>query len=400
MADVPNVVKDSRYGYHRLDPIPQNEELAEFYRRKYGELAGQGARPQLASLPPLSSEEWFADEDWIAKTVHEEIADALKRIFKLTGAENCAPKNILEVGCGRGTLLEYLKKNGFAVEGIEPSEIFPKEARERGITVHAGMFGQVVEKEGWLEKSTEKKFDAVIFSNVLEHVMDPEATLELAGKLLAKGGLLVVRVPNDFSEMQAAALAAMNAHPPTPSPREGELIKGAAPLKPAPASSSTAPAVVVGGIRGDPAFAQAHSTSSGSASFGGPSAPSLRGMGPQAPDNFPRPEGGGQGVGENPVTPWWLCPPDHVSYFNFESLQKLLEAKGFEIKHRSADFPMEMFLLMGENYIDDPAVGRRVHQRRRKFDMALPTELRRKFYQALADAGVGRNILVVAGKRD
>ena len=42
--------------------------------------------------------------------------------------------------------------------------------------------------------------------NVLEHLRDPFATLKLIkSKLLAKNGLLVIEVPNDFNDFQQVA---------------------------------------------------------------------------------------------------------------------------------------------------------------------------------------------------
>jgi hypothetical protein len=71
---------------------------------------------------------------------------------------------------------------------------------------------------------------------------------------------------------------------------------------------------------------------------------------------------------------------------------------GFETVYSQSDFPMEMFLLMGENYVGNPEVGSRCHARRVRFDLGLQPELRRKMYSALASAGVGRTCLVF-GKR-
>ena len=96
---------------------------------------------------------------------------------------------------------------------------------------------------------------------------------------------------------------------------------------------------------------------------------------------------------------WWVAIPDHVNYFDFESLARLLGGFGFDELHRQADFPMEMFLLMGENYVDVPNVGRQCHERRVRFERNLPSELRRAMYRGLAQAGVGRDCVVFAKKR-
>ena len=94
--------------------------------------------------------------------------------------------------------------------------------------------------------------------------------------------------------------------------------------------------------------------------------------------------------------PWWIAAPDHVNYFDHASIGALVERAGFEVVHRSADFPMELFLLMGDDYRTDPALGHDVHERRRRAEMALETTTRRALGQAWAAAGVGRNALVIA----
>lgn len=73
-----------------------------------------------------------------------------------------------------------------------------------------------------------------------------------------------------------------------------------------------------------------------------------------------------------------------------------------ERAERITSFPMEAFLLMGEHYVGDPALGRACHNRRKRFDLALENaglrEARRAFYRALAGAGIGREAMVIAVK--
>ncbi len=99
---------------------------------------------------------------------------------------------------------------------------------------------------------------------------------------------------------------------------------------------------------------------------------------------------------------WWVAPPHHLNYFNFDSLTRLLARSGFVAKARATSFPMEAFLMMGENYVNDPALGRACHNRRKKFDLAFEAaglkETRRGFYRALAELGIGREAVVIAVK--
>ncbi|MFI5254350.1 MAG: class I SAM-dependent methyltransferase [Candidatus Limnocylindrales bacterium] len=94
--------------------------------------------------------------------------------------------------------------------------------------------------------------------------------------------------------------------------------------------------------------------------------------------------------------PWWVAIPDHVNYFDHASIAALLERLGFEVVARSADFPMELFLLMGDDYRADPAAGLAAHRRRRRAELALDQGTRRAMGRAWAEAGLGRNAFVVA----
>ncbi|MGH2408585.1 MAG: class I SAM-dependent methyltransferase, partial [Candidatus Limnocylindrales bacterium] len=94
--------------------------------------------------------------------------------------------------------------------------------------------------------------------------------------------------------------------------------------------------------------------------------------------------------------PWWIAIPDHVNYFDHASIAALVERVGFEVVQRSADFPMELFLLMGDDYRRDPTLGAAVHRRRRRAEMALEPATRRALGEAWAATGIGRNAFIVA----
>jgi hypothetical protein len=88
-----------------------------------------------------------------------------------------------------------------------------------------------------------------------------------------------------------------------------------------------------------------------------------------------------------------------VNCFDFDSLAHLLARTGFIVLERGTSFPMELFLLMGENYVTDAALGRACHRRRKRFDLGLEragTGMRERFYRALAAAGLGREAMLIA----
>ena len=92
-------------------------------------------------------------------------------------------------------------------------------------------------------------------------------------------------------------------------------------------------------------------------------------------------------------------PPQHINYFDFDSLEGLLKQAGFEIYERSAMYPMEDFLKMGYDYINNPTVGRICHQHRKNFDLAMTPEERRTFYKGLAKNNIGRESVIYAIKK-
>ena len=98
--------------------------------------------------------------------------------------------------------------------------------------------------------------------------------------------------------------------------------------------------------------------------------------------------------------PWWVSPPEHINYFDYLSLPRLLCSTGFDILLKTTTFPMELFLLMGENYVGNKALGRDCHGRRKKLELNLHLGrldgLKRTLYTALAEQGIGREVVVLA----
>ncbi len=96
----------------------------------------------------------------------------------------------------------------------------------------------------------------------------------------------------------------------------------------------------------------------------------------------------------------WVHPPDHLSYFNFDNLPKLLEATGFKVVNMLADFPIEFFLAnKHSNYIKDRSKGKDAHLSRimlSKLIYQRGLDKYIKWSEGLAAAGVGRTCIAFA----
>ena len=83
---------------------------------------------------------------------------------------------------------------------------------------------------------------------------------------------------------------------------------------------------------------------------------------------------------------WWVFPPNHINYFSHDSLQELLRGCGYKIIHCTSSFPLDMFLLFGDQYVGNPKLGRECHNKRVKFEQLMEkhgkVEKLKKFYNA------------------
>jgi 2-polyprenyl-3-methyl-5-hydroxy-6-metoxy-1,4-benzoquinol methylase len=102
-------------------------------------------------------------------------------------------RKILDVGCSTGKLGASLKRaTGAHVTGIELSESMAREAVHVLDEVHCGDAQKILE-EGKLKNGS---FDAIIFADILEHLIDPWAALRAASTHLSPEGTIIASIPN------------------------------------------------------------------------------------------------------------------------------------------------------------------------------------------------------------
>ena len=97
---------------------------------------------------------------------------------------------VLDVGCGPGDNARLLKASGHRVSGVTLSEEEARAARQFCDHVWVG------DVERMALPSDAGLFDALLASHVLEHLVDPSATIRRLVPLLRPPGWLVAAVPN------------------------------------------------------------------------------------------------------------------------------------------------------------------------------------------------------------
>ena len=103
--------------------------------------------------------------------------------------QNPKTKRVLDIGCGAGIYLDFLKSKGLDVEGIEISPWGYRMATKKlGLKIHNQPIGKL--------KTPRKKFDVITMYDVLEHTTDPIKILEEVKEWLEDYGILIINLPN------------------------------------------------------------------------------------------------------------------------------------------------------------------------------------------------------------
>jgi 2-polyprenyl-3-methyl-5-hydroxy-6-metoxy-1,4-benzoquinol methylase len=101
---------------------------------------------------------------------------------------------VMEIGCGEGVTLEWLKKEFGARRtiGVEIVPAVAQRARQRVDEMHVA---DISSEAAWVEQRR-GSVDLLLLLDVLEHLRDPLATLQRVQHLLAEGGQIIASIPN------------------------------------------------------------------------------------------------------------------------------------------------------------------------------------------------------------
>lgn len=185
-----------------LDPAPVAEDLflayAQYYTHSPSEHASRHST--LASLLGSLRSAYLSDVYGYGNgrpPVLNAILTLFLRMFPLRCAEtkdkirhlaSVKQGNLLDVGCGSGQWLDYMRGLGWQVVGLDFDRDAVEECRRRDLDVRVG---------GLLDNRFEvASFDAVTMHHVIEHIPEPIDVLRDCARILRPGGRLVVSTPN------------------------------------------------------------------------------------------------------------------------------------------------------------------------------------------------------------
>jgi SAM-dependent methyltransferase len=155
------------------------EILLKYYKQEYSEWRRKEG---------LSPKEYFENKKNLVKAYRAKTQLELAKSY-LEGY----PSNVLDIGCGPGTLLYLAKAEYFPkvnLFGLEPDDYAQDNLRYLNTTVYAS-----------LDEIPANFFDLVVMSHILEHydITNIWEILDCVRKALSKKGILLLEVPNaDF----------------------------------------------------------------------------------------------------------------------------------------------------------------------------------------------------------
>lgn len=179
-------IAKNKYGFHELLTKPSEAELKDYYANKYYQQAIQ-----------MHQREYSADDLlWKRKKLEQKAYLAEQYIASQTGI---AGKKFLDVGAGEGFAMGYFAQAGWQVTGLDYSSYGCSQHNPQMLeNLFIGDIGDSIDRlvlEG-------ASFELILLDNILEHVLEPLAVLQKIRRLLADKGVLIIEVPNDFSNLQ------------------------------------------------------------------------------------------------------------------------------------------------------------------------------------------------------
>ncbi len=139
-------------------------------------------------------------ENYLQHTDYRDELDFKRVRFIVSMLEkHVKPKSkILDIGCGNGNISRALGSLGYQVTGIDFSEKAIAYAKSKNVFDNVQFAVKSAE-----EVQASENYDAIICSEVLEHLSKPELLTAAIAGILKPGGLLIATVPNGWGPREA-----------------------------------------------------------------------------------------------------------------------------------------------------------------------------------------------------
>lgn len=176
---------DPRCAVMWIDPMPEPDSIGALYKGYHTHSASEAGDGPLNPIPyparskPLARRALATLMPWWRHHIETD-----RDFF-----EGVTPGRMLDVGCGAGSFLRRAAGGGWAATGIDfDAQAIAVAKRVTGAEAHVmDLF------DGQLD---DRRFEGIMFDNVIEHLPDTARVMARCAELLAPGGRLVMITPN------------------------------------------------------------------------------------------------------------------------------------------------------------------------------------------------------------
>ena len=178
----------------------EGSEYLAYQRYQVFECAACGLVSPNISFARLGSEEVYDDDAYVKDTTRE-IVDTYEYRKQTYAPERLryleqkipdiarAQMKILDLGCGPGYFIDYLKDEGIANKGLELAHFLVDICKRRGLNV----------EETKLEDEPDASYNIITMFDVLEHLTEPVKLFKELRRVLMPGGYLLAYTPHIHS---------------------------------------------------------------------------------------------------------------------------------------------------------------------------------------------------------
>ena len=179
----------NEYGFYELKNKPTADERKQVFENEYYQEGINSSYEKVYSDEQLRNMTYkFREKELM---IRKYIPDCQQTI------------SVLDIGCGEGFFVSYFAKRGYEVCGIDYS-IYGVKTQNPDIEdlIIQGESSEIIKE--FIKEN--KKFDVINMDSVLDMMVEPGETLDLCKQILADEGLFIVKVANNYSELQKRLL--------------------------------------------------------------------------------------------------------------------------------------------------------------------------------------------------
>lgn len=115
------------------------------------------------------------------------------RVFETVGMDLPVDKRVLDLGCGRGVFCRYMRERNNWVVGVDYS--WKRIARALENNQHSPFIPYYCDTLQHFLAGHNARYDLITMFDVIEHLEDPAAVVNMARKNLSPDGVLLAAVP-------------------------------------------------------------------------------------------------------------------------------------------------------------------------------------------------------------